>query len=237
MYRKHLLQLLLCVLVVLTFSFLAGCGSLRFAPSESQKQLAFSTHQTAAAAADLGLQPGSVAAGKLVDGTAAALAYTGMPKSPQIEDYSTTASQAAEDAARRPTADDVFTAAEGGLSLAAELAILFGAGGVGIGGKKLLDWIALARKKSAALKEVVQGNDLLANYLRNNGKTAELDAFKASQNTKQSDQTKLLVAAERIGSLRYVVADRPVMPPAPPPDAPDALLKSRNAETSAPDTT
>ena len=216
MSRNRLFPPSLCILVALTF-LLAGCGSLRLAPSESQKQLTFSTHQTARTAADLGLAPGSVAARQMVEGTAASLAYAGMPQSPKIADYDATASAAAADAVRRPTADDVFTAAEGGLSLAAELALLFGAGGVGLGGKKLIDWIALARQKSEALKEVVQGNELLTQYLGEQGKAAELTAFKRAQTSTQSPKTELLVTAERIPMRRQAVtAQPPPMPPAVP---------------------
>ena len=216
MSRNRLFPPSLCILVALTF-LLAGCGSLRLAPSESQKQLTFSTHQTARTAADLGLAPGSVAARQMVEGTAASLAYAGMPQSPKIADYDATASAAAADAVRRPTADDVFTAAEGGLSLAAELALLFGAGGVGLGGKKLIDWIALARQKSEALKEVVQGNELLTQYLGEQGKAAELTAFKRAQTSTQSPKTELLVTAERIPIKRQIVIAQPTTPPVPAP--------------------
>ena len=205
--------LTLCILLF-AFFLLTGCNGLRFAPTESQKQIAFTTHQAARTAADLGLEPGCVAAKQLVSGTAASLAYSGMPASPEIADYDATASAAAADATRRPTADDVFEAAEGGLSLAAELALLFGAGGVGLGGKKLIDWIALAQKKSKALKEVVQGNELLTQYLSDQGKTAELTTFKRAQTSVQSPQTELLVTAERIPLKRQAayVQPTPVAP-------------------------
>ena len=210
MQRNRLfpLALSLCVLLVLSLS-LAGCGGLRFAPSQSQKQLAFATHQAARSAADLGLQPGSEAAKQIVVGTAASLAYSGMPQTPEIADYDTTAAQAASDAARRPAAQDVFNAAEGGLSLASQLILALGFGGAGIGGKKLIDWIALARQKSDAFKEVVQGNELLAQYLRDQGKTAELNTFKAAQTSVQSPQTELLVTAERIPIKRQIVIAQP----------------------------
>jgi len=216
MQRNRLspLALFFCVLLVLSLS-LAGCGGLRFAPSQSQRQLAFTTHQAARSAADLGLSPGSEAAKQIVVGTAAALAYSGMPKTPEISDYDTTAAQAASDAARRPAAQDVFNAAEGGLSLASQLLIALGFGGAGIGGKKLIDWLALARQKSDALREVVQGNELLVEYFKDENKTAELSVFKAAQNSQQSDTTKLLVAKECIPLATASVVVTPATPATP----------------------
>jgi len=210
MQRNRLspLALSFCVLLVLSLS-LAGCGGLRFAPSQSQKQLAFATHQSARSAADLGLQPGSEAAKQIVVGTAASLSYSGMPQTPEISDYDTTAAQAASDAARRPAAQDVFNAAEGGLSLASQLILALGFGGAGIGGKKLIDWIALARQKSDAIKQVVQGNALFTQYLSDQGKVAELEVFKQAQTSVQSPQTELLVTAERIPIKRQIVIPQP----------------------------
>ena len=191
---------LIIVLLVFIAALICGCGNLRFAPSEDQKQLTFATHQLALSVNEGGSVPKSAATGKLVTGTAASLAYAGMPKSPVIEDYSATAEQAAADAQRRPTAEDVFDAAEGGLSLAAELAILIGVGGAGVGGKKVVDWITLARQKSAALKDVVQGNEIFTNYLETHNGTNDqaLIAFKQSQSQQQSDATIELVALERL---------------------------------------
>jgi len=187
MHFKTLLPVICCVVLLL----ICGCSEqLRFAASESQKQIALQTHMTARAVNENGADPGSQAAEQLVDGTETALAYIGMPKSPDIEDYATTSQQARDDAVKRPVAEDVFEAAEQGLSLAAELAILFGVGGAGFGGKKLLDWLKLAREKNKALAEIVHGNELLKKSLTD----AQLQLFKKAQNDAQvTPSTKVLV--------------------------------------------
>jgi len=183
---------LLCAVSVLLFS---GCaGPLRFAPSEPQKQIAFQTHLTARAVNAEGAQPGSQAARQLVGGTETALSYMGMPDSPDIADYETTAQKAKDDAARRPSGEDIFAAAEGGLSLAAELAILFGVGGAGFGGKKVLDWLKLAREKNKALQEIINNNELFID----NVDPPIADNFKQLQK-KQSAATKRLVTEVKAG--------------------------------------
>jgi len=190
MKPKSLLIATLCLCAFV--AFISGCESLRFTPSEPQKQIALQTHMAARTVNEKGADPGSQAAEQLVDGTETALAYIGMPKSPDIEDYATTSQQARDDAGKRPVADDVFQAAEQGLSLAAELAILFGVGGAGFGGKKLLDWLKLAREKNKALQEIVQGNEYFKKKCSTPG---ELRTFKESQEFAQlTPTTKRLVA-------------------------------------------
>jgi hypothetical protein len=203
--RNPSLTIVLTIFILLSCLIFSGCGNLRFGPSESQKQLAFTTYKNAAEVAKLGAEAASPATRQIVEGTAAALAYTGMPKAPEVEDYPAALEQAQADAVKRPKSADVFDAAEGGLSLAAELAILLGAGGAGIGGKKVIDWIALARNKSNALREVVEGNELLKEYLKVNGKDGELDAFKEFQGQKQTADTAKLVALERLPIKRTVL--------------------------------
>ena len=158
--KTPLKPLLILVLILFTLGLTTGCGSMRFAPGEARKQLALKTHMTARAIDAAGADAATPATGQLVEGTAVSLSYTGMPADPDISDYPATVAAASADAARRPTADEAFELAEGGLSLVAELAILFGFGGVGFGGKKVVDWIALAREKSTALEEIVQGNEI-----------------------------------------------------------------------------
>ena len=177
---------------------LAGCGRLRFAPSAAQQQIAWATHQTARAVDAGGAEAASPATEQLVDGTATALAYTGMPAAPEIVDYATTSGQAAADAAARPTAADVVTEVgqhvEGGLSLLEGLLAVAGLGGVAIGGKKAVDWVSLARQKNTALQEVVLGNELLLQQL---GKHADgqiiIKQFKDAQGDVQSGPTERIV--------------------------------------------
>lgn len=179
--------LVMAVMVV----FCAGCESigLRNTATESQKQVAWHGHLSAMAVEKEGTGPHSPAAKKLVQATQVALTDTGLPKNPNIVDYETTAAQAQKDAALKPTTEQAFQAVEQGLSLAAELAIVFGVGGTSIGGLKLAEWIKKARQKSDALKEIVQNNELL--------KKADAAAYTAMKNAQrnQTEKTKQVVAA------------------------------------------
>jgi hypothetical protein len=181
---------MLCLLVFTG----TGCSNspLRFAPSEAQKQTAFTAYQDALAVNASGAEPGSEPAGRLVAGTAAALAYTGIPADPEVVDYPAVAAQDQADAAKRPTAGDVFDSIDEGLSLGMELAILFGAGGVGFGGKKVLDWIRLAREKNTALKEIVQGNEIFKLFNGPDDPHEAVTNFKTAQ-ARQSPATRRLV--------------------------------------------
>lgn len=184
---KLTLSLLLIAFVLL---FIAGCqtSQLRFAPTEPQKQIAFQGYLNAQRIATDGTFGGSPAALQNLQASQVAFNYIGPPANPVITDYSTTYAQAAADANSRPTVTDISQAVDEGLSLATELAILFGVGGCGFGGKKLLDWIKLAKQKNKALKEIIDNNELFQ-------KTAEPKAIKQFKNaqTKQSKETKVLV--------------------------------------------
>ncbi len=175
--------------------FASGCESgMRLAPAEPQKKIALQAHLTARDIEASGTDAHSPAARQQVQATQVALAYTGLPKNPVIEDYSTTVAQAQANAAQRPTAEQAFEAVEGGLSLAVELAILFGVGGAGFGGKKVMDWLKLAREKNKALQEIVTGNELFQISAKNSGIDNAVTAFKEAQNAVQkSPATKRLV--------------------------------------------
>ncbi|MHC4397873.1 MAG: hypothetical protein ACYS1A_19690, partial [Planctomycetota bacterium] len=123
MNRKSLTLLLLCCCALLPC---AGCEALRFAPNQAQKKIALQGHLTARKIEAQGTGAHSPAAAQQVQATQAALTYIGMPKDPVITDYDTTVAAAQADAARRPDANDVFAAVEGGLSIAEQLAALFG---------------------------------------------------------------------------------------------------------------
>ena len=193
---NHIVMLIVvCLIAVAILATCGGCDSLRKAPSEPQKQVAYKTHSNAVAANAIGAEPGSPLTGQMVDGTATALKYTGMPADPVIVDYDATSSQAAADAAERPTAADVFgeasEKAEGYLGLGLDLALLLGAGGIGFGGKKLTDWISLARDKNAALREIIQGNELFKRQIAAIASDeltpeAAIAAFKSSQKQAQN---------------------------------------------------
>ena len=190
MSLKHpfILSLVACVLCLCS-----SCASLRFAPSQEQKQLALDTHLTACHVDKAGAMPASPETSRLVSGTRNGLSYIGVPANPVIEDYTATLAKAESDSIRRPDVNDVFGAAGQGLSLAAQLAILLGFGGSAVGGKKVLDWIALARTKSRALEEIVLSSQI---FLDNAPADIKQD-FKTAQNDKltgQATETKKLVA-------------------------------------------
>ncbi len=207
MSRKHLLIILIIVLCLgaCALCLCTGCDSLRFAPSQEQKQIAFDAYVTSCHIAKEGTSPSSPEAIRLVADTRTNLSYIGPPvnsyglKGPEIEDYTATLAKAGRDALARPDANDIFAAAGQGLSLAAQLAILFGFGGSAVGGKKILDWIALARNKSKALEEIVQGSELFMDKA-SDGEQMAFKAFKDAQNTKQSTATKKLVAEIKLNN-------------------------------------
>lgn len=194
---KTCIKPLLIILLIAALLVIAGCQAgnpLRLAPSESQKQVALQASITARDVERQGTDPHSPAASQLAKATQVALSYTGLPRNPLIEDYDTTVAQAQQDASQRPTPGQVFEQIEGGLSLTAELAILFGFGGAGFGGKKVLDWLKLAREKNKALQEIVTGNELLKQNLTVLKIPDAVKAFKDAQTTAQkSPATKRLV--------------------------------------------
>ncbi len=194
MSRNHLLTLRLvsCVLCLCAVLFLfTGCESLRFQPSQEQKQIALDAYVISCHIVKQGTEPASPEAIRLVSDTQANLSYIGPPANSYglkgLEDYPATLAKAESDAIKRPDANDIFAAAEQGLSLAAQLAILFGFGGVGVGGKKVFDLIAIARQKSKALEEIVKGSQTFLDSVSADQK----QDFKAAQ--KQSPTTKTLV--------------------------------------------
>jgi len=167
---------------------------LRLAPTEAQKQIALKTHLNARAVDAGGAEADTPATQQLVEGTGTSLSFAGMPTTLDIADYDATLQQAYADAAQRPTAEKVFEAVEGGLSLAAQLALLFGCGGTTWGGVKIIEWVNRARKKSAGLQEIIIANK---DFLAAADERAR-DVFKAAQNNKQSTATKKIVAELKV---------------------------------------
>lgn len=182
------------LLLIVFLCLISGCDTLRLAPTEAQKQIAFRTHLNARAVDADDAEPQTPATQQLVGGTGASLQFTGMPNAPDIADYGATLQQAYADAAERPTTETIFEAVEGGLSLAAQLALLLGCGGTTWGGVKIAEWIVRARKKSQGLQEIIDANkDFLA---ATNEQVKGL--FKAAQNNKQSTDTKKIVAELKV---------------------------------------
>lgn len=204
--RLTVIYCLFAIFLTCLLTLFTGCNGIRFAPTAAQQQSAELTYNLASAINSHGTDPQSPASQKLVDGTMASLIYTGRPSTPpDISNFETINSQAGLDAQGRPAIDDVFAEADGWLGLAGELAILLGFGGTAIGGKKALEWIALARSKSKALSEVVSGNEVLKKHLEQAGDSNALNLFKQSQQAIQKDKTPSIVALERVESNQPVV--------------------------------
>jgi len=199
-YKLTFVQIIPVLFLILVIA-LGGCADrLRFAPSESQKQIALDTHLIARAVKSEGTEPGSEAAGRLVDGTAAALTYIGAPAEPNIADYPAALGQAKKAARARPSPDDVLQTAAGGLSLAAQIAAALGLGGIAVGGKRIVDWALLAKQRTTALREVIAGNELLKGKLAPD----QQKQFTAAQKARQSPATERLIAAERVEAKRQI---------------------------------
>ncbi len=164
-----------------------GCSGLRFAPTEPQKEISLLTYELAQKVSAEGTSPASPASNQLVKGARAGVAYTGLPASPaDPAEFDTVAAQANSDAQLRPGAEQVFDAIDRGLSLGWQIAILFGAAGAGVAGKKVGDWIAEAQTKSKALRQIVLNSEKYKEAAPDKGA-----AFKAAQT--QSPETQVLV--------------------------------------------
>ncbi len=154
-------------IILASLTLFTGCQSLRFAPSEAQKQSAWLHQRTASVAADIAKQqdcPQELV--QLTEMSAeqsnAILAYYGLPQqlpaAQSIDDILSNTSrsitaQAAEDAVERPDLWDISEAAmELGIAIAG---ILGGAYGLRIAG-----FLRDAQNKSRALKEIILGNEL-----------------------------------------------------------------------------
>ncbi|HIJ66799.1 MAG TPA: hypothetical protein HPP51_00750 [Planctomycetes bacterium] len=188
-------------LIPIFMLFAAGCGNpLRLAPTEAQKQIAWQTNQLARHVEAVGTEPESPTAKKLATGTEAGLNYTGLPQDLSATNFEALIETAKQDAYKRPTAEQALDEADSWLGLAGELAVLLGVGGAGIGGKKLADWIALARRKSKAIGEIIDGNEKFKKALKSLDKDGAVKkAFGEAQNKSQkSVSTEKLVAQERV---------------------------------------
>jgi len=186
-----------CVLcAAIALMALCGCDSLRFAPSERQRQNAWLHNRTAAVAAETAKTEAAsqdlLELTKLSELQSRALtSYYGLPKEfPQAETTEQIlaqssyqlASTAASESAQRP---DPWQVADSALELGIGVSALFG----GVLGTRAVRLLREARTKSQALKEIVQGNEL---FKKQNADQAA--AFKAAQQH-QSSETRQLVAA------------------------------------------
>ena len=173
-----------------------GCDALRFAPSEVQKQNAFVHHRTVQAAS---VQANQEETTEILQGlteqatkqSEAILAYYGLPAEIPPSDTAaeilsegnrTLAQTARVEAIQRP---DPWDVADHLLELGIGISGVVG----GAFGVRMVRKLQLAREKSIALREIVNGNEL---FKRDNPEFSE--AFKQSQQG-QSVNTRTLVTA------------------------------------------
>ncbi len=172
----------------------AGCESLRFAPSEVQKQSAWLHNRTATVAAETAR---SENASEKLQGltklselqSRAFVSYHGLPEEfPQAETAEDILAQsnwqlaqtALTESAERP---DVWQLTDSALELAIGICALLG----GVYGTKAVKFLKDAQAKSKALKEIIEGNEL---FKKQN--ESSVAAFKQAQQN-QSPQTRQIV--------------------------------------------
>jgi hypothetical protein len=174
---------------------LAGCDSLRFAPSEAQKQNAWLHNRTALVAAETARDEDASqtlqALTQLNEVQSRAFsAYCGLPKEfPKaetaddilVESNWQLAQTALQAATERP---DAWQVADSMMELGIGICALFG----GVFGTRAVRFLSDAKGKSKALQEIIAGNEL---FKKQNASAAP--AFKQAHQT-QSPQTRQLVA-------------------------------------------
>jgi hypothetical protein len=180
---------------VFTCFLLSGCDSLRFAPSEAQKQNAWLHNRTTMMAAQTAKVESASdklrALTQLSEVQSQALSsFYGPPKEfPQAETAEDVLAEsnwqlartALQQGAERP---DAWEVADSMLELGIGICALLG----GVYGTRAVGFLRQARTKSKALQEIIAGNEL---YKKHNESSAS--AFKqAHQN--QSPQTRQIVA-------------------------------------------
>ncbi len=184
----------LAALVLISLS--TGCGNLRLAPSEEQKQNAWLHNRTAEMAAETARAEESSqqlqALTKLSEVQSRAFtSHYGLPKqyppaeTPQevlAESNWTLAETAVTQSVQRP---DPWEVADSALEIGIGISALLG----GVYGTRALRFLKEARTKAKALKEIVQGNE---QFKTDNAK--QTPAFKAAH-ANQSTETRQLVTA------------------------------------------
>ena len=179
--------------------FTAGCESLRFAPSQVQKQNAWLHNRTAAVTVETARTEGAseklqalTQLGQLQ--SRAFISYYGLPKEFPPADTAedilaqtnfSLADSAAREGAERPQA---WQAADAALDLGIGICALLG----GVYGTQAVRFLKTAKGKSQALREIITGNEL---FKQQNANSAV--AFKQAH-SKQSPQTRKLVAEMKV---------------------------------------
>jgi len=171
-----------------------GCGQIRFAPGEAQKQNAWVHNRTAAIAASEAAEQTSEKLQELTKlsevQSRAFVAYCGLPdefpKADTAEDVLSESSQqlataAISEAGEKP---DVWGVADSAVELGIAIAGLFG----GAYATRIVRFLRDAKAKSNALKEIVLANEI---FKKTNPASAQ--AFKDAQRN-QSPLTRQIVA-------------------------------------------
>ena len=178
-----------------------GCESLRFAPSQAQKQNAWLHNRAAIITAETAKSENTSeklqALTKLSELQSRAFtAYFGLPEEfPQAEtaedilaqSNSTLARQALAESAARP---DAWQLADSAFELAIGVCALLG----GVYGTRAVGFLREAQTKSKALKEIIEGNEL---FKKQN--ESSIAAFKQAQQN-QSPETRQIVAEMKTNS-------------------------------------
>lgn len=185
------------ILTTLTMAaiLLTGCDSLRFAPTESQKQNAWLHNRTTTVAADAARAEG--ASEKICDLTRLSqlqsrsfTSYYGLPREfPQADTAEQIlagsnfqiAETSLQESGQRP---EVFELADNVFDLAIGICAVLG----GVYGTKAVGFLRQAKVKSKALQEIIAGNELFKKL-----NSESTDAFKEAQSS-QSPQTRQIVA-------------------------------------------
>ena len=184
---------------ILTCLLLAGCDSLRFAPSDAQKQNAWLHNRTAIITAETAraedasqelqaLTQLSELQSRSISG------YYGLPKEfPQAETAEDLLGQSNWQLARTALAEstdrpDTWEVADSALELGIGICALLG----GVYGTKVARFLGQARAKSKALQEIIAGNEL---FKKQN--EAQASAFKQAHQT-QSPATRQIVAEIKV---------------------------------------
>lgn len=185
----------LVAVVALLIPTIAGCDSLRLAPSEQQKQNAWLHNRTSAVAADTArseeASPTLQSLTKLSELQSRALtSYCGLPKEyPDAETAADILAQSNWTLARTALAESVerpdpWAVADSVLEIGIGISALLG----GVYGTRAVRFLKTARAKSQALKEIIEGNE---RFKKENEPQA--GAFKTAQ-ANQSPETRQLVA-------------------------------------------
>ncbi len=182
------------VLVLSVMVLASGCQAIRFPASEAQKENAWLHNATASAvvrtAKDEQASEKLIKLSSLGELQSRAFVFDyGLPKQmPAVSDEGLL-SQASFDLAGNAISDsqskpDVWEVADAGLEVGIALAGLLG----GAYGLKAAAFLATARKKSKALREIIKGNETFKHQ-----KADAVEMFRMIHDAKQSPETKKIV--------------------------------------------